>query len=93
MNACTRDLKACEIDPNNWEVAASDCAHWRWTVKEGIEKADVKCHQKAEEKRARRKIALLCHPPTSSEPCAEGTATRALAYTAIQDVAALPPID
>ena len=54
MDASKRDLKACEIDPNNWEVAASDRARWRRTVKEGIEKADVKRHQKAEEKRARR---------------------------------------
>ena len=55
MNACKRDLKACEIDPNNWEVAASDRGRWGRTVKEGIVKADVKRHQKAEEKRARRK--------------------------------------
>ena len=48
------DLKVCKIDPNNWENTACDRASWRWTVKEGIEKADVKRHQKAEEKRDRR---------------------------------------
>ena len=26
MDACKGDLKACEIDPNNWEDAASDRA-------------------------------------------------------------------
>ena len=40
----------------------SDHACWRRTMKEGIEKADVKRHQKAEEKRARHKTAPLCPP-------------------------------
>ena len=63
-----RDLKACEIDPNNWEVAVSDRARWRRTVKEGIEKADVKRHQKAEGKRARRKNSSTL--PSSNFICA-----------------------
>jgi len=53
----------------------------------------VKRHQKAEEKRAPRKKTLLCLPSTSSAPCAVGTATLALAYTATQEVAEPPLID
>lgn len=67
-------------------------------MKEGIEKADVKLHQKAEEKRARHKNSYTLSPtpppPTSRAQCAVEsatveTATRALAYKATQDVAPL----
>ena len=92
MNARKRDLKVCEIDPNNWEDAASYRARWWRTVKEGIEKADVKRHQKIEEK--------PCLPQTQLYSALlqlhlrrVGTSTRALAYTATQDVAAPPRID
>ena len=78
MDACKRDLKACEIDPNNWEVAASDRASWRRTVKEGIVKADVKRHQKAEEKRARRKNSSTF--PSSNFICALYSRDRPLAH-------------
>ena len=47
-------LKRAKLIQNNWENAACDRASWRTTVKEGIEKADVKRHRKAEEKRDRR---------------------------------------
>ena len=77
MDACKRDLKACEIDPNNWEDAACDRARWRRTVKEGIEKDVVKRRQNAEEKRARRKHNSTL--PSSNFICAKcRTATRAL---------------
>ena len=46
MDACKCNLKACKIDPNNWEDPAiiSDRARWRWTLKEGIKKVDMKCN-------------------------------------------------
>ena len=47
-------LKYAKLIQNNWEDAVCERASWRRTVKEGIEKADVKRHQKAEEKRDRR---------------------------------------
>ena len=50
-----RDLKACEIHPNNSEDAACHRACWRRSKNEVITKADVKRHQKDEEKRARLK--------------------------------------
>ena len=55
-------------------------------MKERIERADVKHHQKAEEKWA-AKAASLCPRPTSFASCVVETATRTLAYTATQDVA------
>ena len=42
MEANKRDLKTCEIDPSNWDDAASERARWRRTVKKGIENAGVK---------------------------------------------------
>ena len=42
MEAIKRDLKTCEIDPSNWDDAASERARRRRTVKRGIENADVK---------------------------------------------------
>ena len=69
----------CEIDPNNWKVAVGDCDCQRWTVKEGIEKADVK--------KWAAKAASLCPRPTSFASCVVETATHTLAYTATQDVA------
>ena len=47
-------VKHAKLIQNNWENTACDRASWRRTVKEGIEKADVKRHRKAEEKRDRR---------------------------------------
>ena len=61
--------------------------HGEWLslmVKEGIEKADVKRHQKAGEKRA-------CHKNSSTLPRTE--CSRALAYKAAQDDATPPRID
>ena len=93
MNARKRDLKVCEIDPNTWEDAARYRACWWRTVKEGIEKADVKRHEKVEEKPCLPQTQLyFARPPTSSASCAVGTSTRAFAYTATQDVAAPPRI-
>ena len=42
MEANKSDLKTGEIDPSNWDDAASQRARWRRTVKKGIENADVK---------------------------------------------------
>ena len=47
-------LKYAKLIQNNWEDAVCERASWRGTVKEGIEKADVKRHRQAEEKRDRR---------------------------------------
>ena len=67
MDACKRDLKPYEIDPNNWENAAYDRGCCRLSVK-WILKVDVKRRQKAEEKRARREISYTF--PSSNFLCA-----------------------
>lgn len=51
----TGESKLVGIDPNNLEVATSDRARWRRTVKDVIERADLKRYKKAEKKRTRRK--------------------------------------
>lgn len=42
IEAIKRDLKTCEIDPSNWDDAASERARRRRTVKKGIDNAHVK---------------------------------------------------
>ena len=42
MEANKRDLKTCEIDPSNWDDAATERARRRRTVKKGIDNAHVK---------------------------------------------------
>ena len=69
---------------NNWKDAACDRACWRWTVKEVIERTDVKRHQKAEERDCRK---------NSSTTFFSRTGTCPMVYTATQDVAAPPEID
>ena len=69
---------------NNWKDAACDRTCWRWTVKEVIERTDVKRHQKAEERDCRK---------NSSTTFFSRTATCAMVYTATQVVAAPPEID
>ena len=69
---------------NNWKDAACDRACGRWTVKEVIERTDVKCHQKAEERDCRKNCSTVFF---------SRTATCAMVYTATQDVAAPPEID
>ena len=58
--ASKHDLKACEIYPNNWKEGACDRACWRRTVKEGIERIDVKRHQKAEQCDCRKTAPPRC---------------------------------
>ena len=61
-SAVQRSLKACEIYPNNWKDAACDLACWRWTLKEVSERADVKRHQKDEERDYRKKRSTTFFP-------------------------------
>ena len=90
-DAWKRDLKACEIDPNNWEDAARDRAPWRRTVKEGFENADIKRHHKAEQKRDRGKNSSTL--PSSSFIMCNRDCNSRVGLPATQDVAAPPRID
>ena len=50
-----RDMTNCNIDPQQWEVAASFRSCWKLTVKEGLHISEEKRKEKAKEARQRRK--------------------------------------
>ena len=82
-------MKACDISPKDWEAVAEDSTAWRQATRRGIEIADERIHQKAAEKRMRRKQNAAL-PPMSS--CfvllsAARTPTQLSAFTATMDVA------
>ena len=65
------DLKACEIDPNNWEDAASDGAVERqWIGKKESRKQTWNVTRELKRGALAAKTILICPPPTSSAPCA-----------------------
>ena len=97
MDAWKCDLKVCEIEPKNWEDAASYRNCWRRTVKEGIEKPKQTWNVTRKLKRSKHACSenssTFPYSTNSSAPCAGGTATRALACKASQDVAPPPGAD
>ena len=56
-DVCKRDLKALNIDQNNWEATALKQSAWRQTVQKGLSKFGETLAQQHEKKRMRRKAA------------------------------------
>ena len=56
-DVCKRDLKALNIDQNNWEATALKRSAWRQTVHKGLSKFEETLAQQHTEKRTRRKAA------------------------------------
>lgn len=91
-DARRRDLKAWEIDPNNWEYAQWSCLletdnerrYW-----EGRRETSSESWGEARSPQNSSTLSPTPPPPTSRAACAVETATRALAYKATQDVAPL----
>ena len=54
-DACKRDMKALELDPNNWEQVAADINNWRKELHQGLQTGETKLQQEAIDKRALRK--------------------------------------
>jgi len=54
-DVCKRDMKACGISPDSWEVQAEDRGTWRLAVSKSIAVADMRRDQLAAEKRERKK--------------------------------------
>ena len=81
------DLKACEIDPKNWDDTASDRAvDGEWIGKKESRKQTWDATRELKSGALAAKTVLLSPLPSSSAPCAVlvGTATRALDYAATQ---------
>ena len=68
-DACSRDMKACDISPKGWETVAEDRNAWRQATHRGIERADEKKHQHTAEKRMRRKQKAALPPMSSCFVC------------------------
>ena len=56
IGACKRDMKACGIDTNNWEVHAADRSAWKTLVWKGLTFGENKLKDLAEVKRMKRKV-------------------------------------
>ena len=69
-DVCKRDLKALNIDQNNWEATALDRSAWKQTVQMGLSKFTETLAQQLEEKRLRTKAAAQVDRPASVFICA-----------------------
>ena len=61
-DVCKRDMKLTEIDPNSWELLASDRGCWRRAVREGVWKGEEKRNLQLEAQRQWRKQRQLDLP-------------------------------
>ena len=57
-----RDMKALELDPNNWEQVAADINNWRKELHRGLQTGETKLQQEAIDKRTRRKVRQTTCP-------------------------------
>ncbi len=81
-DVCKRDMKLTDIDPNSWELVATNCWHWRHVVREGVKRGEEKRNLQLEDKRQWRKqrqqkqIQTSYLPWTASRGCTEEPGTR-----------------
>ena len=68
-DVCKRDLKALNIDQNNWEATALRRSAWRQTVQNGLSNFEETLAQQHREKRMRRKAAAHADRPASDFVC------------------------
>ena len=68
-DVCKRDLKALNIDQNNWEATALKRSASRQTVQKGLSNFEETLAQQHEEKRMRRKAAAHADRPASDFVC------------------------
>ena len=68
-DVCKRDLKALNIDQNNWEATALRRSAWRQTVQKGLSNFEETLAQQHREKRMRRKAAAHADRQASDLVC------------------------
>ena len=68
-DVCKRDLKALNIDQNNWEATALKRSAWRQTMQKGLSKFEETLAQQHRGKRMRRKAAAHADRPASDFVC------------------------
>ena len=68
-DVCKRDLKALNIDQNNWEVTALGRSAWRQTVQNGLSNFEETLDQQHRDKRMTRKAAAHANRPASDFVC------------------------
>ena len=67
-DACKRDMKALDIDPEHWESIAADRDRWRCLLHDQLREGENKMHNAAIDKRKRRKAAPTT-PSASNHIC------------------------
>ena len=65
-DVCKRDMKAPQMDPDNWEALAADRPSWRSSLMRQLKTGEENLTKAAMEKRARRKATLLTNNPDSN---------------------------
>ena len=68
-DVCKRDLKALNIDQNNWEATALRRSAWRQTVQKGLFNFEETLTEQHREWRMRRKAAAHADRPASDFVC------------------------
>lgn len=68
-DACKRDMKALDIDPETWEGHADDRGRWRNILNQHLKSAEKKLVQQAEDKRARWKEGHTSDKPATTHRC------------------------
>ena len=66
---CNRDMKALEIDPENWEDIAADRSSWRCLLHKQLKEGEEKITNEAIEKRTRRKEKITTDSAASTYIC------------------------
>ena len=57
-DVCKRDMKALEINTENWEDAAADHSRWRSALRKQMKSGEEKILTTAREKRAGRNVRI-----------------------------------
>ncbi|CAH1266413.1 Hypp3363 [Branchiostoma lanceolatum] len=68
-DTCKRDMKACDISTDTWEVQAEDRTAWRRVVHQGVMEADKRRGEVAAEKRRQQKTVTVNAPQTTQHSC------------------------
>ena len=66
-DVCKRDMKACNIDSESWEVTAENRTRWKQHVSHAIKRGESSMYDAAKDKRARRNASHQNEEVTSTD--------------------------
>ena len=76
------NLKACKIDPNNWEVKAGERSSWRTAIHAGSSKFETERLDHAIAKRAGRKERQAARAAGTAPPAPTGSVCQVCGFVA-----------